>query len=184
MRHIKPRAATRAAIIEAADKLFSENGVEAVTIDDIVAQAEVARGSFYYNFASKELVVLAIGRRDFGRIAAKLDTKLARGESPSVLLRELLSTTCRWYARNRHLARTLLLASLEQAPPAADLPDAPSFRKLTERILQRAQDVGEIRPDFEPSVLAEIAAGMFVQAAFFGFMPQSRGDSTVGSIAA
>jgi AcrR family transcriptional regulator len=167
MKQPERRAATRNAIIDAAEKLFADKGVEAVTIDDIVAQAAVARGSFYYNFASKEHVVLAIGRRDFGRVAAKLDTRLARGESPSLLLRELLSTTCRWYRRNRHLARTLLLSSLEQAPPAADLPESPSFRKLTERIMQRAQDVGEIRRDFAPSMLAEITVGMFLQAALF-----------------
>ena len=167
MRQSDRRSATRNTIIDAAEKLFAAKGVEAVTIDDIVAEAEVARGSFYYNFASKELVVLAIGRRDFGRVAAKINTKLARGGSPSLLLRELLLTTCRWYGRNRHLARTLLLASLEQAPPAVDLPDSPSFRRLTERILQRAQGVGEIRPDIEPSLLAEIAVGMFLQAALF-----------------
>jgi AcrR family transcriptional regulator len=167
MRQTERRAATRNAIIDAAEKLFAEKGIEAATIDDIVAQAKVARGSFYYNFESKEQVVLAIGQRNFGRVARKLDTKLARGEAPSLLLRELLSTTCRWYGRNRHLARTLLLASLEQARPAADLPDSPSFRKLAERILQRGRDVGEIRPDFEPAALAEIAVGMFLQAALF-----------------
>lgn len=167
MRHTERRAATRTAIVDAAAILFANKGIERVTIDDIVAQAEVARGSFYYNFTSKEQVVLAIGQRDFGLVARKLDTKLANGDSPSLLLRELLSTTCRWYATNRHLAKTLLLTSLEQARPAADLPDSPSFRTLTERILQRGRDVGEIRPDFEPAGLADIAVGMFLQAALF-----------------
>ncbi len=161
------RNATRLAIVEAAEKLFAAEGVEAVTIDDIVATADVARGSFYYNFPSKERVVLAIGQRDFAKVARAFDTKLCRGDSPSQLLRALLATTCRWYARNRHLARTMLLTSLEHAPPAKDRPDAPSFRKLVERIVKQGQDVGEIRRDFEPAVLAEIATGLFLQAALF-----------------
>ena len=48
-----------------------------------------------------------------------------------------------------------------------DLPDSPSFRKLAERILRRGQELGEIRSDFEPAALAEIATGMFLQAALF-----------------
>ena len=167
MRQTERRAATRSAIVDAAEKLFAEQGVEAVTIDDIVAQAKVARGSIYYHFESKEQIVLAIGQRDFARVAKKLDAELARGESPSRLLRKLLSTTCRWYGRNRHLAKTLLLTSLQHARPAADQPDSPSFRKLAERILQRGQERGEIRRDLEPAALAEITAGMFLQAALF-----------------
>lgn len=174
MKQAERRAATRGSVIDAAEKLFALKGIEAVTIDDIVAEANVARGSFYYNFQSKEQVVLAIGKHHFGRVAEKLETKLARGDSPSLLLRELLSTTCRWYARNRHLAKTLLLTSLEQASPPVDRSESPSFRKLAERILHRGQDIGEIRPDFEPSALAEIATGMFLQAALFWIhAPQS-----------
>lgn len=167
MRQTERRAATRNAILDAAEELFADKGIEGVTIDTIVAQAQVARGSFYYNFESKEQVVLAIAHRSFARVACLTDARLAGGVAPSLLLRELLSTTCRWYGRNRHLVKTLLLTSLQQAQPAADRPDAPSFRKLAERILQRGQEVGEIRTDLEAAALSEIAVGMFVQAALF-----------------
>lgn len=174
MKQQERRAATRSVIIDAAEQLFASRGIEAATIDDIVALAGVARGSFYYNFKSKEQVVLAISKRDFGRVAKAFDRKLERGDSPSLLLRELLLTACRWYARNRHLAKTLLLTSLEQASPPVDTSEPPSFRKLAERILHRGQEIGEIRPDFEPSALAEIATGMFLQAALFWIhAPQS-----------
>ncbi len=69
MKQRERRAATRNAIIDAAELLFADKGIEAVTIDDIVAQSQVARGSFYYNFESKEQVVLAIGQRSFARVA-------------------------------------------------------------------------------------------------------------------
>jgi len=167
MRHAERREATRNAILDAAEELFADKGIEGVTIDAIVAHAQVARGSFYYNFESKEQVVLAIGLRSFARVAQTTDARLAGGVSPSLLLRDLLSTTCRWYGRNRHLVKTLLLTSLQQARPAADRPEAPSFRKLTERILRRGQEAGEIRADLDAAALAEIAVGMFVQAALY-----------------
>lgn len=167
MKQDERRNATRCAIVAAAEELFAARGVEAVTIDDIVAHAGVARGSFYYNFPSKERVVIAIGQRDFAQVAHAISVKLVRGDSPIVLLQSLLSTTCRWYASHRHLAKTLLQTSLEQAAPARDRREAPSFRKLVERVLKQGQEVGEIRRDFDPRTLAEIATGLFLQAALF-----------------
>ena len=167
MRQQARRTATRNAILDAAAALFAARGVDGTTIDDIVAQAEVARGSFYYNFDSKEQVVLAISRRDFGLAAEEIERKLARGDSPTLLLRELLLTACRWYGRNRHLAKTLLMTSLEQSTPPPDESQSPSFRKLAERILEQGQALGEIRADIEANVLAEIATGTFLQAALF-----------------
>ena len=45
---------TRKKIFETAKNLFSKYGYEAVSIDDIVREAGVARGSFYVYFLSKE----------------------------------------------------------------------------------------------------------------------------------
>lgn len=48
------RVRTRAALIEAGKALFAVRTPEGVTIDDIVAAADVAKGSFYNHFADKE----------------------------------------------------------------------------------------------------------------------------------
>jgi len=48
------RVRTRAALLRAGQKLFSERSVDGVSIDDIVAVAEVAKGSFYNHFPDKE----------------------------------------------------------------------------------------------------------------------------------
>lgn len=48
------RARTRAALLAAGHKLFAARPVDAVSIDDIVAAADVAKGSFYNHFPDKE----------------------------------------------------------------------------------------------------------------------------------
>jgi AcrR family transcriptional regulator len=161
------RAATREHILAAADKLFASKGIEATTIDDIVAAADIARGTFYYNFASKEAVVIGISRQAFAKLYNSLTKRLEAEESPSVLLRELLIASCRWIARHKHLAEVLLLAPLKnpravvQETPA----DQPSFRRLALAILQRGQACGEIRSDIDSAVLMQIATGLYLQAA-------------------
>ncbi len=48
------RAKTREQVLNAARALFSQKGFEAVTVDDVVRQAEVARGTFYVHFTDVE----------------------------------------------------------------------------------------------------------------------------------
>ncbi len=49
----------RERILQAASELFYQRGIQAVGVDAIIAQAEVARMSFYRHFQSKEGLVLA-----------------------------------------------------------------------------------------------------------------------------
>ena len=53
-------ALTRQALLDAGRKLFSERAVDAVTIDEIVLAAKVAKGSFYNHFADRAALVRAV----------------------------------------------------------------------------------------------------------------------------
>jgi AcrR family transcriptional regulator len=48
------RTANRAALLQAAEELFGASPFPAVSVDDIVARAGVAKGTFYNHFADKE----------------------------------------------------------------------------------------------------------------------------------
>lgn len=48
------RVRTRAALLRAGQSLFAERSVDGVSIDDIVAAADVAKGSFYNHFPDKD----------------------------------------------------------------------------------------------------------------------------------
>ena len=48
------RVRTRAALLRAGASLFATRSVDGVSIDDIVAAADVAKGSFYNHFPDKE----------------------------------------------------------------------------------------------------------------------------------
>lgn len=63
------RLRTRAALLNAGKALFAEHGVDAVTIDDIVAAADVAKGSFYNHFPDKGALAQALA--DLARAAVE-----------------------------------------------------------------------------------------------------------------
>src|SRR5258708_33455127 len=54
-----PRKGARPRILDAAYELFSRRGINAVGIDQIIAEAPVAKATLYHHFASKEHLVCA-----------------------------------------------------------------------------------------------------------------------------
>lgn len=60
-----PDTAPRDRILDVASQLFYQNGIRAVGVDTIIAQADVAKMTFYKHFKSKDLLVLEfLKRRD------------------------------------------------------------------------------------------------------------------------
>ena len=54
------RARTRAQLVAAANSLFARQAVESVTVDDVVREAGVAKGTFYVHFDSLEALNAAV----------------------------------------------------------------------------------------------------------------------------
>lgn len=54
------RARTRALLVEAANSLFARQAVESVTVDDVVKEAGLAKGTFYVHFDSLEALTAAV----------------------------------------------------------------------------------------------------------------------------
>ena len=73
-----PRAErTRAALISAGRRLYSERPFDAVTVDDIVQAAAVGKGSFYNHFTDREALVRAIT----AEIRASVETAVTRANA-------------------------------------------------------------------------------------------------------
>ena len=68
------RAATQAAILKAARKLFGEGSFQQTTMDDIATAARVAKGAVYHHFETKEAVFEAV----FDEVSRDLVADIAR----------------------------------------------------------------------------------------------------------
>ena len=64
--------------MDAAERLFLERGVSATSIDDIVVTADVAKGTFYLYFASKEKLLAALLERYVSTQCEKLAAAMDR----------------------------------------------------------------------------------------------------------
>src|SRR6185369_13581723 len=60
MKHKREPSEARQRILETADRLFYQEGIRAVGIDRIIAEAGVAKMSLYNHFPSKDDLILAV----------------------------------------------------------------------------------------------------------------------------
>ncbi len=121
------RASTRARIVETAERLMRERGVEAVTIQDITEAADVGHGTFYLHFKTKADVLGPVIEHLSEEVHAQVD-RAARGATDPALrmslgLRILLQAIAddplwRWYARSGTSFRRLIAGM--GAPPLDD----------------------------------------------------------------
>ena len=63
--------------MNAAQRLFLEQGVGPTTIERITSGAEVAKGTFYLYFSSKEDILAALGERFSQELLARIKTAVA-----------------------------------------------------------------------------------------------------------
>src|SRR5580704_1703799 len=59
----KPPEVRREELMDAAERIFLDKGVAATSVDEIVSAADVAKGTFYIHFESKERLLLSLQQR-------------------------------------------------------------------------------------------------------------------------
>lgn len=75
---------TRAALVEAALRLFGEKGFDATTLDEVVGAVEVSKRTFFRTFTSKEDVALAPEKELWAAYLVHLRSRPLRGTALAV----------------------------------------------------------------------------------------------------
>jgi AcrR family transcriptional regulator len=76
------RRSARERLLEAADRLFYNEGIGKVGIDRVLEESGVAKGSLYYNFGGKDDLVRAYLQNRHAKWAARLDERMAAETTP------------------------------------------------------------------------------------------------------
>lgn len=107
-RTLRKRERTRGELVAAAEGLVAQHGLDAVSIDDIVEAADVAKGTFYTHFADKNDLAAAIALRGRMELEEKI-TALNDGiKDAAVRMANGLSTMFAFAIQNQVRARAML----------------------------------------------------------------------------
>jgi AcrR family transcriptional regulator len=147
------RARTRESLVTAARGLIAETGVSGLRVAEITERADVALGSFYNHFESKEEVIEAIVA-DTVRAIASANTPLIESlDDPA----EAASVSYRRFVRladeNPELAR--LLVNLDRAEARSESMLLPEAQKT----LERGIETGRFEIADPPVALSTIIGG-------------------------
>ncbi len=174
------RRARLSQIADAALALFLEQGIPAVSIDQIVERAGVAKGSFYRYFRDKEELVGALLEplvESIGRAFTDCRAALSRASSPEELSASYLELARSVASAIAGQPRAALLYLQEARGPAAGA-RAP-VRRLADEIADRAEQLSRHACDhgllrqFDPRVQGLVVLGA-VERLLYDFLSGRR----------
>jgi len=151
---------TRQHLLAAARRVFADKGYAGASIDDIAQAARCSKGAYYFHFASKEDVLLALVD-DWAQASLERLAQAVAAKGPEAQLRSVLNTL---FAQGERQSkeRPLLLEFWSQAERnpnvARRLAQARQARRdLMVRAFRRAQRSGAFDTELSPEAAAELA---------------------------
>lgn len=97
-------------IVETAVALAERDGYQAVRLRDVAATAQVALGTVYKRFSSKEEILIAALEQECEKLVAKIGKKAVPGDTAPERLRFVFAAMTRGFLRRPNLAKAMVRA--------------------------------------------------------------------------
>lgn len=161
-RRQRKKEATKNNIIEVAVELFNQQGFELTTNQQIAERADVAIGTLYNYFETKEMIVSAY-IQEVGKDSEPLvDLILKQEQDTSSRLLALLLKMSQWNDVNRELVEIYVRSRMQSPHKPGHKPGKHSgFGFNLIKILRLGQQQGEIRDDLSLEYLANHLVMMY-----------------------
>lgn len=151
------RERMRARLVHAAFSIAAQSGFGAVTIDAVIAQADVARGSFYKYFDSTQALMEAVGKDVSDALLETMHPVVSLLEDPA----QRIAAGVRLVLQMGQLHPRLAGFLVRSGWPAADL--SPMFHAVVGATLRSGMAQGRFA-DMAPELAHSIVVGSMVGA--------------------
>lgn len=172
------REETRRRVYEAALEIFRRDGVAACRIDDIVRQAGVSRGSFYFHFPTKEDVLIDLMRDTERRITAALD-ELPADAALSQVIDSVIGSLVAIWEPDPSLLPEVGSVGLRTAASELHTPDSSRLRSKLAARFRAAARRGELSSLLPSEMLSDLYLGHTLTGLLAWFGNQAASMRTV-----
>jgi AcrR family transcriptional regulator len=156
-------ATLRDAILTVAGREFARAGYEGASLNAIIVEVGLSKGVFYYYFDDKADLAATVLERVFERLLGPLERFAPPAgdfdfwEHIAAFTRETMADVRKNADEAELLSRLGADAAREPALAARLEPFLVRARAVSERFWRRGQEVGAVRRDLSPHLLAELA---------------------------
>jgi AcrR family transcriptional regulator len=157
-RRERKKLETRQGLLEAAYLLFREKGYDETTVEEITERADVAKGTFFNYFPSKQALLGELMPWRFTKVHDSLDLSRGAPASPMARIKLLMRLVHEQMLDDWQLFQQAWAMRLGRSHP----PGHQAKRRMTgllSELVREAQSCGEIRADVEPELVSDL---MFV----------------------
>lgn len=179
------RTDTRLKVVKAARTVFARKSYRSTTVEDILLEAEVARGTFYRYFPNKRQIFFEIISELLDGIYQTTRPMAAgEGEALSGLIHDCFAQCYRMFVENRGLLLALIREGLSADVRLYALWDDFDRRMsaLFAAVLIRGAETGEFR-SVDTELVSRAMMMLFLQVPYRDIMPGGRAQIDVDSLA-
>lgn len=158
------REARREQVLEAARACLQEHGLEAVSMEMIIARSGLSTGAVYGHFKGKDEIINAVVSEGSAQLAEQLLPVLANPEPPLLpdLVEQVLDVIVGFGPRESGIDRLQVSVhgwSHAQSDPALKTVSRSVYRRLREAYAEaarRSQAAGTFDPEADPEAMAQL----------------------------
>lgn len=159
-RRERKKHATRRRLMRAALQLFREQGYDDTTVEQIAEAADVAKGTFFNYFETKEAILPAMAEWRLQQLEGALLPERGAPASPVTRIKFALCLVADDPLANPLVARRLFAATVSHRHPHETHPGWALTHMLADQVRQ-AQAAGEIRANVDPTYLGGVIRTLF-----------------------
>ncbi|MGE5703146.1 MAG: TetR/AcrR family transcriptional regulator [Clostridia bacterium] len=165
-RRERKKRETRQKIFNAAIRLFKEHGFESTTIDMISEAADVARGTIFLHFASKEAILAHWGYDRLQEIEERRQ-EWDYGDSCKQRVLRIYKILNEVNIQNYDFMKVLLESSMKHRQIFDSEKNVyVELRQLFADLIEEAQDKGRLKTKFNPLVAANMLENIYYNALY------------------
>jgi AcrR family transcriptional regulator len=146
--------ASRAEILAAATREFSEKGLSGARVDEIAERTQINKRMIYYYFGSKEGLYSAVLERSYGHIRMSESAMNLDALPPEEALRQLVRHTFDYHNMHPDFVRLVMNENIHQGSYIGDLASIKTRNKTVlatlRTLLDRGIGAGVFRSDIQP----------------------------------
>lgn len=148
----------RQQILAAANLVLIEVGIEAFTIDQVAERANIAKGTVYKYFKSRDEILAEISVKAVSLLMESFKSRSANHTHSVEKLKAICWASYRYY--QTHATYSELLAHIERPDFNIDIHEyvkiSQSIQDFCEDIIVEGQQKGEINPSLNPQLLVRV----------------------------